>query len=322
MCARIRELGVPESNILLLHDPLSFGPVLAFSSAEVPEIRKQYWAGLVGDMVDASELTVPYSVVLNNVDRLHSSKEIRIWVGGSLDEQLFLVWLVALLRFFDVDPSKLRHVDVTRDPVSGDSVSTFSTMSFEALSRVSRDSRRIDSGELSALAAAWIAFTSEDPNKILEFGRSFHSAMPLVRDRISMLRYRYPSIDSGLNDLDYFLLSLCRTEGTRDWEVVREYILQRSNDPAFCGDLILRARLLRMSDACLRHPLLRLSGDPRRLDSMSFALTEFGQMVLQRKANAVQINGIDEWIGGVHLQSPEGRTYYLDESQAVFVAGS
>ena len=56
-----------------------------------------------------------------------------------------------------------------------------------------------------------------------------------------------------------------------------------------------------------RHPLLRFA-EPftRKLDSYQFngskiTVTDAGQRVLAGKADHVALNGINRWIGGVHL---------------------
>jgi hypothetical protein len=55
--------------------------------------------------------------------------------------------------------------------------------------------------------------------------------------------------------------------------------------------------------------LVAFFGDPRSThneDPMRFteaAITELGQGVLAGEANHVALNGIDEWVGGVHLSA-------------------
>lgn len=40
---------------------------------------------------------------------------------------------------------------------------------------------------------------------------------------------------------------------------------------------------------------------PERISNTAFELTEVGEAVLKGEANFVQVNGVDRWLGGVHL---------------------
>jgi hypothetical protein len=40
------------------------------------------------------------------------------------------------------------------------------------------------------------------------------------------------------------------------------------------------------------------------------ALTGAGELVLNGRANAIELNGIDDWVLGVHLDSKQGRVWY------------
>jgi hypothetical protein len=49
------------------------------------------------------------------------------------------------------------------------------------------------------------------------------------------------------------------------------------------------------------HPLVTMSGDPYNMRECEVTLTEVGHEVLAGRANAIELNGIDDWILGVHL---------------------
>jgi hypothetical protein len=68
---------------------------------------------------------------------------------------------------------------------------------------------------------------------------------------------------------------------------------QRMEERVYMGDSIFRAILDGLASA--PHPLL--SFDP----SGRAALTATGKDVLAGQANHVAINGLDRWMGGVHL---------------------
>jgi hypothetical protein len=46
-------------------------------------------------------------------------------------------------------------------------------------------------------------------------------------------------------------------------------------------------------------------------------ITETGRQILEGKANFAEINGIDEWVGGMHLQSKTNEVWYRKDDTLV-----
>ena len=73
------------------------------------------------------------------------------------------------------------------------------------------------------------------------------------------------------------------------------------------GDAQFWIALRRMSDA--REPLLRIrNGEgtnlklfPEKIHQSAFDITTTGESVLKGEADFVELNGVDQWLGGVHL---------------------
>jgi hypothetical protein len=56
--------------------------------------------------------------------------------------------------------------------------------------------------------------------------------------------------------------------------------------------------------------LLSLIGSCDELQNARVHLTEAGRNVLDSRANFVEMNGIDDWVGGIHLDSSAGRVWF------------
>jgi hypothetical protein len=87
--------------------------------------------------------------------------------------------------------------------------------------------------------------------------------------------------------------------------------------PDRVGDDYLFARLRRMADPGLRHPFLALAGNPAVMRGLEARLTATGVEALAGRANFVALNGIDDWIGGVHLKAGQGRLWFRDRDTLV-----
>ena len=79
-------------------------------------------------------------------------------------------------------------------------------------------------------------------------------------------------------------------------------------DPA--GDVDLFWRLRRLAAKELPHPLVTLRGEGSSFRDFDVELTGTGRDVLEGRANRVEVNGVDEWIGGVHLDSSASRAWW------------
>jgi hypothetical protein len=138
---------------------------------------------------------------------------------------------------------------------------------------------------------------------------------------MSALLYRYPDLHSGLNAWEYQLLKYVREEGPKAVKVVGFTIAHDMDFPDWVGDGYLMQRIHRLGDAAIPKPLLRVTGESQTLLGALVHLTENGEEVLAGKGNAVEWNGIDDWIGGVHLDSRQGRVWFHNDHTQVRSSG-
>jgi hypothetical protein len=84
-----------------------------------------------------------------------------------------------------------------------------------------------------------------------------------------------------------------------------------------CGDVWLFQRILRLGDPSLREPAIEVGGSRTQYRDTTLRLTPLGERILDGHANFVDVNGIDDWVAGVHLQSDTGRVWFRDEEKLV-----
>jgi hypothetical protein len=91
------------------------------------------------------------------------------------------------------------------------------------------------------------------------------------------------------------------------------FTMSETLDADLVGDAYLYARLLRLGDSDLAQPLVSISGDPASMRTCEVSLTPTGEALLAGRANAIALNGIDEWVLGVHLSSEHGTVWYYED---------
>lgn len=113
---------------------------------------------------------------------------------------------------------------------------------------------------------------------------------------------RYPDSRSGLSECDTRLLEHTVEHGPLTARIIG-YTMGDNETPDQVGDSYLFYRLLRLGSPNLPSPLVSFTGDTNAIRTCSVKITDFGRKVLAGEANHVAENGIDDWIGGVHLTS-------------------
>lgn len=277
-------------------DDLSCGPIREFTSIDAwVAVREAYW-GSLWDLGDGRFFDHPRDVLVG-VETLRDASSIVLWTGSGLDEQLLLVWIPQLLHRLDVPISRLRLVQF--EPGPGESVARVARMNPRRLAK-HPSPRSLDAAALADLNAAWAAITEGAPTALLSFLSNDSESVPLLRASLRSLMGRFPDAVSGLNEWKERLLALTR-RGSRAVAIVGE-AMKSNVTPDQVSDLYLFPLLCEL--AVGEHPLLSRQG--LALAEAEFWLTQTGNRVLAGEANLIDVNGIDEWICGVHLDSASG----------------
>ena len=299
-------LALAPDLVLIHHDFLSCGPLKLLDSLEEwQNLRQVYLRSL--DSENPFAFPEQDRDLLLNRERLRSAGTITLWLGTGLDEQLLLVFVVALLRRLSVDAAKCGVVQFSRDRNSEIvGIAILDPVQFKE----HPSPTTLDQAFTREALAAWDAVTASEPEALLSFLTGTGHALPFLQRSLNALLYHYPDAKTGLNAWEYQLLHYVCEVGPKATRVVGYTMAHDMEFPEWMADSYLFQRLHRLADGALPKPLLTLTGDTRRLRETAVHLTPAGEAVLAGEANAVEWNGIDDWVGGVHLDSRAGRVWY------------
>jgi hypothetical protein len=300
-------MALPSDSVLIHHDLLSCGPLRPFESLEAwRDLREGYLRTL-----DPGNPPFKFEEqdrdLLTNSERLREASSVTLWLGTGLPEQLLLAWVVALLRRLDVDALKCRFIQFDHDrkhEVVGIGVLNPSRF------REHPEPTRLETAVVQEILRAWDAASALQPDGLLKYVSDGAPTLPLLRRGLSSLLYHYPELTTGLNDWEYQLLRYSQQEGPKATSVVAFTMAHDMEFPEWMADTYLFQRLRRLGDVALRKPLLRLSGDGATLRGTDVHLTREGEEVLVGRGNAAEWNGVDDWVGGVHLNSAQGNVWF------------
>jgi hypothetical protein len=236
-----------------------------------------------------------------------------LWCGRRLGDHVLLCSVAAALRAAGIRRENVDVVFVTeqvqyyegkREPV------VMPLMSFDTLSELMRRQAppRNPVGELEweDLQTAWAAVTANTPEPLRAWLGDPQTRAFRLRDNLRSLIRHYPSLSTGLDHWLQRALQYISDFGPRYSTWFSRYMANQELDRP--GSIL--PRVLELEQKACRHPLVLAEEDGSAYPQLT--LTPLGREVLQGRVNFLELNGIDRWVGGVHLCSDEDRVWVRD----------
>ena len=290
-------LNLPDGCLLDNLDVLSVGPLFRFQTLDDwSAVRDRYWRSVTEFDFSLSEYPRD---VFRHIERVREADSITVWIGTGLSDQMLFIWLPQFLRVLGVEPERLRIIQFANDPVSGREIISVGELSPEKIKQ-HPPAIPIDADSLAAADLAWNAVTADDPWPLVNF-LAQNAGPPLLKQSLRSLLYRYPDIETGLSYLKMKLLEMVVEQGPNAVRVIGYTMIRTIDSLDPVGDWQLFGWLRSLGPPAAQRPLISLHGKLENMREAEVRITDLGRRVLAREANFVTLNGIDEWVGGVHL---------------------
>ena len=124
------------------------------------------------------------------------------------------------------------------------------------------------------------------------------SDLPYLKGALLRHLEQFPSSRNGLSRTERQILEITKGGGARVCAIFRAS--QDKEQAIFMGDLVFETYICRLADA--RVPLVKITRDETPFWNAELAITSEGRAVLRAELDNLSLNGIDRWLGGVHLQ--------------------
>lgn len=240
-----------------------------------------------------------------SLGRWRDHDETVLWVDACLYDQAILVQLLA--RFADVPEAlpRLRLVCADSHPEVPE-FHGLGQLSPTQLAGLLPSRKPVTAAQLSLARRAWQALCSDRPYDVEAMARQPTAELPCLQAALRRWLEQYPSMENGLCRLQQEVLMALPAIGATNPPAVFVAVsaLER---PAFFGDTSLWRCINEM--AFCRVPLVQVEGgEPLPLwhtegiGRRRLAITPEGRAAAAGRTDAVALNGIDRWIGGVHLR--------------------
>lgn len=316
---------LPREAILVFRDVLSCGELRQYTEMEQwGNYRTRYWSSLMeehGFGAISEDDKMPRDLY-QHLDELKAEEEIHLWLGCALSDQLLLVFVVMLFNRYGLNFEKL-YIHQYQKNCKDLIVVGVALLNPDDIKALAPQPYTLNSDEIKYCLTAWEAVTSSTPGMLLELLADKAPAMPLLCKALKNFIYRYPDIARSLSRFDEIILKHVHEHAPNAARIIG-YTLAHDMRPGqsgdchaldMVGDIYLFSRLKRL--AKLSEPLISLNVVNASMRETSVNITEFGSDVLAGRRNTVEVNGIDDWVGGVCLR--ENNRWFRDDEMVVSI---
>ncbi|MEI4770419.1 DUF1835 domain-containing protein [Psychrobacillus sp. FJAT-51614] len=291
---KIRDI---DGEIIVWREMYDFGPLsLEWSKEELLQRRAAFFE---------DRLEIPSTIFISNcvkqnnlLSNISTKEEVVLWFEHDRFDQTMLMYLISELSVLGI--VNISMISINQYP----GIHPFQglgQLSSEQLIALLDSKKELSTDEILEAISGWIAYNSKDAE---EYKRWIHNTphfLPFLLPFFQEHNSYFPSLKTGLNEVEYLSLSLIHEGNRQFYELFKKVTEKRVNDGL--SDFHLTAILNELMKG--PNPLIMTNQPlPNYADSVSNAkleITSAGCEVLNEKLNRMDLVGIDWWIGGVHM---------------------
>ena len=301
-------------RVVYWRDSLHEGPVPAVGPEELRRIRADFLARSGAD--DRAEGAAMFAERDRTLEAAGDGEYV-LWFEADLYDQLQIIQILARLAGLGVPARRItlicigEHAGIARFGGLGE-------LTAEQLRELPATNAcaRLTPAALELATRAWAAFRAPAPDGLHAIAATRSGELRFLGEAFDRLSREYPSTRDGLSLTERRVLAAV-ADGAPDAGTAFVRAAARETRP-YLGDTWCFAMMERMVHATV--PLL--DAPPGRIDRhTALALTPAGAEVLAGRADHVTLNGVDRWIGGVHLHGHHPRWRWDEGTETIVSAG-
>jgi hypothetical protein len=286
-------------RVLPWRDALHAGPVPAVGHRELRRVRAGFLAG--EDPTGRGRLLR----WLGHRDRTLSANrdgEYLLWFEADLYDQLQLAQIVATLGLLGVPPERITLVCIGEYPGIAHFGGLGELGPEQLHGLLATAAVRLGPAAMALAGRAWAALRAPEPGDLGAIAAAASPELRFLGEAFDRLSREYPSTRDGLSLTERRILAAAADGAGTAGEVFAR-VGAREARP-YLGDLFCYRIVAELAGA--RTPLLAAEPPTGAVGAATrVRLTAAGRRVLGGDADHVAVNGVDRWVGGVHLAGPD-----------------
>lgn len=306
----------------IFRDVLSCGALKKFVDIDDwIQFRENYWNSILDvDPIYPVSFHDHSNEFCINLDAFKSSENVNLWLGLGLSDQLILAFIVYLIDKFNLNLNKLSIYQFTDLGNRKWSIRGLGELTPDQIRQCPKP-HRLNENQASKCLNVWNAITNNDPEEYLNLINSKDDTeLPILFSALKVLLYRYPSLANGLSHQDETLLNCAKSHKPRAARIIGHSLTADSLANDVVGDSYSFSRLRRLAHKSLKQPPLSINSLELPMRETEVDILPFGLEVLKKNRNMIAVNGVDDWVGGVHLDSTVGDIWFRKDDDLLYKA--
>lgn len=263
-----------------------------------------------------------------NLEKAKDYEEVILWFDACMFDQTLMIHLIDRLAKIDLGNTRLSLICAGEYP-DFEVFNGFGELTPEQMEPFFDTRHEITPREIKLAGDAWKAFTSDNPENIEKLIAGDCSALPYLAPALKRFLQKYPSTRNGLNRIQNAALKAVASGFNKLPEIFEA--VSALEKPRFMGNTSFWQVIHELASASV--PLLTVEG-PEELHDISkvdreaptrkelrewnISVNDIGRKVLDGEEDFIRLNGIDCWLGGVHLQGSEAQWRWDEHSGRLF----
>lgn len=299
-----------SGDFLGFYDPYVHGPVPDNVDLEAfIQIRAEFIAKHLDAELEQVKINLREQYAALNMARDYD--EVYLWLEHDPYDQLILAKLLDYFSVAERRPPSLKLIAVTHYP----GVKIFNGIGQlppEALRVLWDDFKVVTDAQFEIGQQAWSALRSPTPQALIKVIATGTPKLPTMAIALARHLQQLPSERNGLNLTENLTLTILRDKGDMNAARLFGWYTNQYEALTFMGDTGYWDVLQELASA--EHPAITLYKQGDRPNQWHVSLTDTGRRLLSDELDWITLNGINRWVGGIHLDSHTG---YLWRTQDV-----
>lgn len=255
---------------------------------------------------------------------LDTHEEVILWFEHDCFCQLHLIYLLQQLAAIHLPRTALSLICINEFPGRED-FRGLGELSSEEMTSLFDKRAAVSEAQKHLAQRAWQAYCSATPEALVRLLQQDTAALPFLRAALQKHLARFPSTQNGLGLIENRALQLLR-DGRKNFSELFPAFTRL--EPLYgLGDAQFWNILKRLAQATEPALSIEIEAVGRAMPSDAFLqaplrITGFGEEVLAGNRDFIRTNGINQWLGGVHLSAdqlwrwqPESQTLLSETAQ-------
>ncbi len=297
-----------NGDFLVFPDPYAYGPVPETATLEeFIRIRATYIGSDNNPLYEEvlKDLTQSY----NNLEKACDYDVVYLWHEHDHHDQLLVAKLLDYFSDVSNRPPILKMINITHFP---------GVKIFNGIGQLPPVAMRVLWGAFTNATPvqyaigkqAWAAVRSATPQALRDLVVTGTPELPTMAPALDRHLKQLPSMRNGLNLTENLTLQILDEKGQINAARLFGWYTNHYEPLTFMGDSGYWHVLEDMAIA--EHPAITLDKQGEKPKEWTVSLTHIGNDLLMNKIDWLELNHIDRWVGGIHIDTRKGSVFRVD----------